>query len=267
MSGTAEAIDTFRTAYAEHRAAEGRGFTGSDLLSLPYLASGPLVRQWQVRAATFDAFVRRAVTPRTASLARPLDILDLGAGNGWLSYRLALAGHACTAIDLRADGVDGLGAARTYLEQAHFTTLTATFDALPLADAAFDFTVFNAAIHYATDLRAVLAEAVRVTRRGGCIAILDSPFYTSEGAGAAMVAEKNRMAAQTFGARAEALMSLPFIEFLTRERLAAASTPLGLSWRRHRVRYPLWYELRPLKAALRGERAPSRFDYWTAEVA
>jgi hypothetical protein len=37
-------------------------------------------------------------------------------------------------------------------------------------------------------------------------------------------------------------------------------------WRRHRVRYPLWYELRPLAAALRGARKPSRFDVWTAQV-
>ena len=48
---------------------------------------------------------------------------------------------------------------------------------------------------------------------------------------------------------------------------AAASRGLGLAWRRHRVRYPLWYELRPLVARLRGRRAPSRFDLWEATVA
>jgi hypothetical protein len=59
-------------------------------------------------------------------------------------------------------------------------------------------------------------------------------------------------------------MALPFIEFLTRERLAAASAPIGLQWRRSRVSYPLWYELRPLQARLRGARAPSRFDLWVS---
>ena len=58
-------------------------------------------------------------------------------------------------------------------------------------------------------------------------------------------------------------MSLPFIEFLTRQRLANASAPIGVTWRRTRVLYPLWYELRPLTAKLRGARAPSRFDLWT----
>ena len=64
------------------------------------------------------------------------------------------------------------------------------------------------------------------------------------------------------GYAGEELLALPFIEFLTRERLAAASAPQGLEWRRTRVLYPLWYELRPLTARLRGARAPSRFDLW-----
>jgi hypothetical protein len=61
-------------------------------------------------------------------------------------------------------------------------------------------------------------------------------------------------------------MALPFIEYLTPARLEAASKQLGLVWTRHRVRYPLWYELRPLAARLRGHRTPSRFDLWEAVV-
>jgi hypothetical protein len=57
-------------------------------------------------------------------------------------------------------------------------------------------------------------------------------------------------------------MGLPFIEFLTRERLRRACPTLA--WSRQRVRYPLAYELRPLIAALTGRRRPSRFDLWVA---
>jgi hypothetical protein len=78
-----------------------------------------------------------------------------------------------------------------------------------------------------------------------------------------MVAEKAAEAPRRFGARAATLMALPFVEFLTRERLAAASAGIGVRWRRTRVVYPLWYELRPLSARLRGARPPSRFDLWT----
>jgi hypothetical protein len=82
-----------------------------------------------------------------------------------------------------------------------------------------------------------------------------------------MVAAQRRNAAASFGERADALMALPFIEFLTRERLDTASKGLGLAWRRHRVSYPLWYEARPYVARLRGQRRPSRFDLWESPVA
>ena len=58
----------------------------------------------------------------------------------------------------------------------------------------------------------------------------------------------------------------PFVEFLTRRRLEDASAGLGLRWRRHRVLYPLAYELRPLLARLRRRRPPSRFDLWQSPV-
>ena len=82
-----------------------------------------------------------------------------------------------------------------------------------------------------------------------------------------MVAEKRARASHTFGEHAAALMSVPAIEFLTARRIHDASVGLGLRWRRHRVRYPLSYELRPITAMLRGRRRPSRFDVWEAVVA
>jgi predicted RNA methylase len=45
---------------------------------------------------------------------RPLRIADLGAGNCWLSYRLALRGHLPIAIDIQGDPLDGLGAGLHY---------------------------------------------------------------------------------------------------------------------------------------------------------
>ncbi len=257
---TDAALARFATDYAQHRAAEGRGYSGEALLCLPYLTSGPHAGQWAVRARTFDAFMMRVLRPLAQ---RPLTVLDLGAGNGWLSYRVALEGHHAIALDIRDDGVDGLGAAGPFLDRAPgIERITASFDAIPLEAASVDLAVFNAALHYATDLSTVLAEAMHVTRPSGRIAILDSPFYAREQDGLAMVAEKRAQAGDRFGARADTLLALPFIEFLTRERLVAAS---DLRWKRIRVTYPLGYELRPLRAMLTGKRTPSRFDIWVAE--
>ena len=135
---------------------------------------------------------------------------------------------------------------------------------IPLETGRFDITVFNASLHYAIDLKAVLTEAARVTRSRGVLAVLDSPFYTRVADGEAMVAEKRAHGAAVFGARSGTLLSRNFIEYLTRERLAAAY-PQHF-WTRRIVRYPLWYELRPVLAALKRARRPSRFDLWTAQV-
>ena len=244
--------DRFRANYAAHRAREGRAHSGAELSSLPYLEHGPLARQWRVRACSFEAFLAKVVWPMERD--RPLDILDLGAGNGWLSYRLAMRGHRCTAVDVRDDAVDGLGAAAELRRLMRFDIVAASFDDLPVPDASADIAVFNASLHYAVDLAATLAEARRCVRSGGCVAVLDSPFYARAADGEAMVREKRSM---------PGLAALDCIEFLTRKRLAEAS---DLPWARHRVRYPLWYELRPLTARLRGARRPSRFDLWTGQV-
>jgi SAM-dependent methyltransferase len=262
MSDTS--LQQFARDYAAHRAEEGRGYAGDELLALPYITSGPLARQWAVRARSFDAFRQRVIQPMAKMLARPLDVLDLGAGNGWLSYRMAQMGHRALALDIRDDHVDGLGASQSFLQRTdgRMRIAVAGFDAIPADTASFDVAVFNASLHYATDLAAVLAEAVRVVRPGGRIVILDSPVYGREADGLAMVAEKTADAPRRFGARAPTLMAPPFIEFITAERLAATTAATGVAWRRSRVLYPLWYELRPLTAKLRRARPPSRFDLW-----
>jgi SAM-dependent methyltransferase len=258
------ALSRFRTEYGAYRASEGRGGEAAELQRLPYLDSGPFARQWSVRARTFNAFLAKVFVPAVRALGRPPRLLDLGAGNGWLCWRATNAGSAAVALDVRDDDVDGLGAAAGYFVggKLGFERIVGTFESLPLPPAQFDIVVFNAALHYATDLAAALKEARRVLRDGGRLAILDSPFYKRDADGDAMVAEKRARAAEQFGDRAEALMGIPFIEYLTADRLTAASAGLELAWHRHRVSYPLWYEVRPLMARLLGRRTPSRFDLW-----
>ena len=252
----------FRREYAAHRASEGRALDASALFELPYLHAGPLARQWEVRARSFDAFVSNVLQPLSERRARSLDVADLGAGNGWLSWRLAAQGHAAVAVDVRDDDVDGLGAARPFVDRApdRVTRCVASFDHVPLGNGSCDLVVFNASLHYSTHLPTTLREACRVLRAGGRLVVIDSPFYEREADGEAMREEKRRNANASFGSRAAALMALSFVEYLTRDRLEAAST--DVRWVRHRVRYPMWYEMRPVIARLNGRRAPSRFDVW-----
>jgi SAM-dependent methyltransferase len=262
---TVSAEASFRAAYGAHRASEGRALDESAMLQLPFLRSGPLAKQWSVRARSYEVLLERVVMP----LGRndQLHVADLGAGNAWLSWRLAEAGHVATAIDVRDDSVDGLGAARPFTARVgnRLRRCVASFERLPLAPASCDLVVFNASLHYALDLNAALEEVKRVLRPAGRVAIVDSPFYVRDEDGAAMVEEKRSSAQARFGSRAAALMALTFVEYLTRERLAAAAP--WLQWTRHKVSYPMWYELRPVLARMRGRRVPSRFDVWEGVLA
>src|ERR1700730_10728692 len=153
----------------------------------------PIAGQWDLRRRTFAAFTRR-VLPR---LGPGLRIVDLGAGVGWLSHRLALLGHHPMAVDLTVDERDGLGAARHY--QPGWPRVQAEFDRLPLPAGAADLVAFNASLHYSTDYEGTLREALRVLAPGGAIAVLESPIYRRPESGRQMVEERHADFARRFG--------------------------------------------------------------------
>ncbi len=260
------ATQRFRAAYAEHRRREGRD-TGNQTHQLPYVPHGPLQKLWAVRARSFETAMHRVVEPFEQRANRPLQVVDLGAGNGWFTYRMTKRGHSAVAIDFRSDNIDGLGVTTARRQDnMGFKKVVADFAQLALASDFADISVFNASFHYATSLSKLLAETVRVTRAGGRILIIDTPFYNSREAGEQMVAEKKQNAVAIFGDLARDLTAISFLEFLTHTELIDASVPLGIHWVRHRVRYPIWYELRPLLARLKRRRSPSRFDVWEGIV-
>lgn len=257
----------FISEYQEVRAREGRGSSSPDYyLSLPYAdLTGRNSWQWSIRSITFRYFLRRVLPRIEESLSRPLDILDIGAGNGWLSYRLAQRGHAPVAADLLDNGADGLGAARHYHCSLGwlFPRFQAEMDCLPFTDSQFDVAIFNASLHYSEDYCATLREAMRCLRPRGHILILDSPYYRREESGRRMVEERKQRFTQTFGFPSDGLASR---EFLTPARLDEVSRLLSLKWKTLRPWYGWKWAVRPLTARLLRRRAPSRFYLFWAEV-
>jgi SAM-dependent methyltransferase len=181
-------------------------------------------------------------------------IVDLGAGNGWLAYQLALRGHSVAALDIQTDAHDGLGAWVHY--DAQFTPIQAEFDRLPLAAAQADLAVFNGSLHYSADCAATLAEALRVLRPDGLVAVLDSPMYAAASNGAAMVDERQAGFQRIYGFASDAL---PSEHYLTPGRVHELGEALGLRWHILRPFHGWRWALRPYLARLRGGRQPAEF--------
>lgn len=243
-------------AYRKVRDAEGWGGDGADCYrALPFAdLTGRRPELWRIRAASFRTLLRRVVVRLERRHRRSLLILDLGAGNGWLSGRLAARGHNVAAVDLLDDVRDGLGAYRAY--PTVFTPVQADFDRLPLSTGEADLVVFNASLHYAADAGETLAEARRVLRPDGVIAVVDTPFYRDRGAGVAMVHERGVRFARDFGID---VRKLEVEGFFTLPRLTELAQRLGLrltAWRN-----PTWWRMRAraILAVWRGGRETATF--------
>jgi SAM-dependent methyltransferase len=189
----------------------------------------------------------------------PLRVVDLGAGSGWLSHRLAAAGHHVVAVDRLDDEADGLGACRYY--ETPFAAVHADFDALPFEPAQFDLAIFDGSLHYSADPAATLVEARRMLAPGGAIAVVDSPMFRRDADGVAMVDGQLRRIAAAHGVPAPLRGGVGFFTF---DGLNELTARIGLNGRFMASRGPLTWRLRRQLARIQLGRAPAAFGVWMA---
>lgn len=247
--------------YEYIRTAEGRGSNDkSYYLALPYRdTTGHNSGQWQIRARSYDYLVRRVLKPLGAGKA----VLDLGAGNCWLSFQLARQGHRPVAVDLLTNSQDGLGAATHYEHElgSNIPRFQAELDCLPFQDGQFDVVIFNASFHYSEDYVVTLREALRCIKPDGLVVICDTPWYSQEQYGMRMVAERRVYFCNRFHTSSDSVKSR---EFLTDERLRNLAEALSIHWTVHGPWYGWRWALRPWVARLRRRREPSQFRIYVA---
>lgn len=97
---------------------------------------------------------------------RPASVLDIGCGEGHFLRR-------ATARGIRAVGVDANAERVTAATRSGLIVQLGTADKLPFADASFDMAVCERSAHHFPDLRAGIAETLRVAR---ALAVFD-PWY------------------------------------------------------------------------------------------
>ena len=250
-------LEAFVRQYRIVRQREGRRRSMPDYYRrLPSVAPGdPHATEWLIRRETYHHLLGHVL----AAGPLPLQVLDLGAGSGWLSHRLAALGHRAVAVDAIDDEEDGLGATRHYA--TGFAVVQADFDALPFAPGQFDLVVFNGSLHYAPDTAATLERAHGVLAPGGTLVVMDSPMFSADGDGSAMVGASRRHLMSTCGC-AEVVQ--PGAGYLTFARLADIAEKLALRPQFWPSRGSIGWRLRRSVAGVRLRRAPAAFGLWVA---
>ena len=223
--------------------------------ALPYKdLSGKTSKDWASRAHGFDVLAKKLLTPIQAHLERPLKVLDLGAGNGWLSNHLALQDDRVVAVDLLDNDLNGLGTWKHY--ECTFTLMQADFNHLPVMDSFADVAIFNASFHYSENYEETLKEALRAVDEEGLIVIMGSPVFRDRAAGEKMVAEQEAAFLAQYGFKPDALEGQ---NFLTYQQISELGESLGVYWLYFRPFYGLRSFLRPLTAWLTRTREPAKF--------
>lgn len=122
---------------------------------------------------------RKAVPPHIAAS----DVLEIGAGTGFLSINLALGGYLqgarICATDISSGMLDRYRA-NASRHQLDADVVTADVEALPFADSEFDLVIGHAVLHHIPIPGLALREIQRVLRPGGRLMIAGEPTYAGE---------------------------------------------------------------------------------------
>ena len=115
-------------------------------------------------------------------LLPPLEIADLGCGDGYLTVEAAHFARRVIAIDRSEEALDRARdmarrlARRSLGEGGRLKNVEwkrGEIEKLPLEDASVDVALLSQALHHAAHPSAALAEAVRIVRPGGRVLVLD----------------------------------------------------------------------------------------------
>jgi len=173
----------------EHRLRRDQGFTA--IPGLPEVPrSHPQAALWRKRSRNLREGLR--LTGQVLGEG-PWRVLEVGAGCAWAGAVLAAAGHRVTAVDASLDPEDGLLAVdRVLAPGLRLERAEADMEALPLEAGSHDLVLAVDALHHAREIVRTLVELRRVTRRGGCLLVLESPVYVRRADGEADVARRMR---------------------------------------------------------------------------
>jgi SAM-dependent methyltransferase len=162
----------FEKKYILIRTLENRLITDEELMRLPEIASNHrYYGEWLMRKSSIQRLIRRLSAP-----GKPLEILEVGCGNGWLSHRLAeIPGSKVTGLDINLTELQQ--AARVFRNVPNLRWVQGDIRSGILGNHRYDRIIFAASVQYFPFLKEILYTALANLSPDGEIHILDTPFY------------------------------------------------------------------------------------------
>ena len=171
----APAIKTdFEDLYLAVRQKERRVYTDEQLRMLPDI--DPLhihAGEWKIRKRSAIRLVDHLRKKR-----KSLRILEVGCGNGWLSFKLSdIPGALVTGLDINQVEINQ--ASRVF-DRANLDFVYDAFNDNTFQGTRFDVIVFAASLQYFPSVKAILELALSLLNTGGEVHIMDTHFYKPE---------------------------------------------------------------------------------------
>jgi ubiquinone/menaquinone biosynthesis C-methylase UbiE len=166
----------FEELYLKVREKEKRLYTDAEVSELPFIDfRHPHYYEWRIR---HDSLKRLLIYLKQKK--HPLEILDLGCGNGWMANRLSgIAGSAIVGIDI--NGFEIEQAKRVFRKTPRLSFFSGNiFDPLIFDEKKFDVIILGASIQYFPDIPLLINHLSGLLRENGEIHIIDSHFYSEK---------------------------------------------------------------------------------------
>jgi len=165
--------NNFEELYLQLREKERRMYTDEEVLALPGInEANPHYAEWQMRKQSAERLVSYLQKKQ-----RPLKIMEVGCGNGWLSHRLS-AIPGCKVIGSDINFTEIQQAARVFQDISNLHFIYGAIDSDTFEEKQFDVIVFAASIQYFPSLPRIINNVRKLLRPNGEIHILDSHFYS-----------------------------------------------------------------------------------------
>ena len=163
--------------YRELRIRQGwKPMSSEQMLNLPYgTPPGYDPIYWKARRRSFGVLIN--LLAKTGPKPESGPIADLGAGSGWMSYRLAQAGYRVVALEGSMEGDFGLGEINTYTSKIpdRIFPVRGNIEKPPFRPSSLSTAIFNASLHYVEDIEATILRTKRSLIKGGTLIIMDTP--------------------------------------------------------------------------------------------